>query len=119
MASARAHYRSVQRLIQVRPGNRDKVLDAAGYGVPFVVNRTQRGIAISFGVRDHANCKQIVNLLKAALLAFKLAMQRTKTFDSRLELCGNAVLHKPRANLRLDFLEELLVEGLLFADFLL
>ena len=109
----------MQRLIQIGPRHGDVIFEAAGNRTPDVMHDTQRGIAISFGVRDHANCKQIVNLLKAALLAFKLAMQRTKTFDSRLELCGNAVLHKLRANLRLDFLEELLVEGLLFADFLL
>ena len=53
--AAGSHYGSVQRLVQVRPRDRDEVLDAPGNGVPLVVNLPQGGVAVAHRIGDDAD----------------------------------------------------------------
>ena len=44
--AAGTNHRRMQRLIQVRPRHSDKIFDPAGHRMPFVVNHSQRRVAI-------------------------------------------------------------------------
>ena len=67
--------RGVQRLIEVRPRHGDVVFEPARHRTPDVVHHAERGIAVSFRIRDHADGEQVVHLLEAALLAQDLAVE--------------------------------------------
>src|SRR5262249_37641620 len=64
----RTDYRGVERLIQVRPGNRDEVLDAAGNGAPAVVDDAEGGVAVLDRVGDDAERHQVIDLVDRDLL---------------------------------------------------
>ena len=70
--AAGSDHRSMQRLVQIRPGNRNKIFDAPGNGMPFVVNDSQRRIAVLHRVRNDPNRQQIIHLVKSDPLPFQL-----------------------------------------------
>ena len=109
----------VQRLIEVRPRHRDVVLEAAGNRRPDLVDHAKRGVAIFHRVGDHAHGEQIKHLVERALLLLNFQVQRIEALDARLHFGGNAVFDHLAADGVLHFVEELVEDFLLGADFLL
>ncbi len=65
-------YRSVQRLITVRLGVRDIIVEFLVNVVPKRVHRTKRGIAVIDRANDHPHRPHVENLLEGQILALHL-----------------------------------------------
>ena len=61
----RADHGGVQRLVEVRPRDRDEILDAARDGPPLVVDHAERRVAVLHRVGDDAQRHQVVDLVHA------------------------------------------------------
>ena len=75
-AAARPDHRGMQRLVEVRPGDGDEVLDAARDGVPLVVDDAERRVAVLHRIGDDAQRQQVVDLVQADLLPLHLLVDR-------------------------------------------
>src|SRR5713101_1991148 len=71
---AAVEHGSVQRLIKIRPGNGDVILEPPGDGAPDVVDNAEGRVTIALRIGDHAHGEQIVNLAKANFLAHDFAV---------------------------------------------
>ena len=111
--------RRVQRLIEVRPRNRDVILEAPGHRPPNVMDHAQRGVAIALGVRDDAHGKQIVNLLEAGFLTEHFAVHGIEAFHASFQFRGNAGFYQPRADGCLHLVQEFFMKGCFVANFFL
>ena len=63
-----ADHRRVQRLVHVRLGQRDVVLEAARHRRPLRVDDAERRVAVGDGLDEHAERDEVVDLLELALL---------------------------------------------------
>ena len=106
---ARAHYRSVQRLVKVRSGDGYKILDATRNRVPLVVNLAQRRVAIADRVRDDPDPKQIVDFIYRDFLLVQFLVHRPGTFAPPFDARRNALRPQLRLHGGSDFLKHLLV----------
>src|SRR5258707_1080968 len=79
---AAVEHGGVQRLIKIRAGNGDVVLEAAGDGTPDVVDHAERGVAVALRICNNADGEQIVDLAETNFLAHDFAMDRVQTFHA-------------------------------------
>src|SRR5437016_6153579 len=111
--------RGMQRLIKIRPGNGDVVLEPSGDGAPDMMDHAERGVTVALRISNDADGEQIVNLAETDFLADEFAVNGIQAFDASFELRGNAGLDELCLDGGLDFLEKFLVRGCLLADFFL
>src|SRR5258708_9737638 len=114
---AAVEHGGMQRLVKIRPGNGDVVLEPPGDGAPNVVDYAERGITVALRIGNNTHGEKIVNLAETDFLAHDFAVHRVQTFYPRFELGGNAGLDELRLDGGLDFLEKLFVDGRLFGYF--
>ena len=107
----------VQRLIQIRAGHRDVILETPGDGPPNLMDYAERGVAIFHRIGDHAHGQQIVNLIDHPLLLLNFQVQRVKALDAALHFGGNSVLDHLVANGVLHFVKKLVEVFLLRGEF--
>src|SRR5258706_15886795 len=62
-------HRGVQRLIAVRPGHRDEILDASGYRRPGLMDDAECRITVLHRFGDDPDSNEVVHLLEFDLLA--------------------------------------------------
>ena len=84
--TALADHRRVQRLIAVRPGHGDEVLDAPRHGRPRLVDDAEGGIAVLHAVGDDAQGHEIVDLVELDSLAFELLVDAVETLEAPIHL---------------------------------
>ena len=84
--------RRMQRLIHVRLGHGDVILEAVGNLLPEGMHDTQHGIAVLHAVHKHAQRDQIVDLLKGLMLQNHLAIDAVKMLRTAVNLKFNAHL---------------------------
>ena len=106
--AAGADHGGVQRLVQVGPRDGDEVLDAAGNGMPLVVDHAERGVAVLDRIGDDAQGQQIVDLVDADLLALHLLVDRVGALDAAFDAGGNAFARQVHFDVVLDLLQRLL-----------
>ena len=111
VAPARAHHRGVQRLIQVRPRNRDEILDAARNRMPLVVDHAQRRVAVLHRVGDDAHGQQIVHLVERDLLPLQLLEDRVGALHAAVDARRNSFARQMHLHGVLDLVEERFVGG--------
>ena len=85
---AAAHDRRVQRLVAVRAGHRDEVLEAAGDRRPGLVDDPERRVAVAHGRRDDPERDQVVDLVESDLLAPELLADAEQPLDAPFERHG-------------------------------
>ena len=85
-------HRSVQRLVEIRAGHGDEILDAPRHRPPQVVNDAEHRVAIRERARDHAHGEQIVNLIHGDVLALQLLVDAVEALDATLDARLNAGL---------------------------
>ena len=66
--AVRPDHRGVERLIQVRLGQGDVVLEPAGDRLPMAVDDPQDGIALGYRVDHDAECHQVIDLAERQVL---------------------------------------------------
>ncbi len=71
---AAVEHGGMQRLIKIRAGNGDVILEPPGDGAPDVVDNAEGRVTIALRIGDHAHGEQIVNLAKANFLAHDFAV---------------------------------------------
>ena len=87
--AGRPHQRGVQRLVAVDFGNRDVVLELAGYGLVQLVQQAHGGVAGDGVLHDHPEAINIGHLRKAQVLVVHLAVDGIERFLPP----GNAHFH--------------------------
>src|SRR5271156_407499 len=110
---AAVNHRGVERLIQVRPGHGDVILETPRDGRPDLVDDAERGVTVFNAVSDDADGKQIVHLINDALLLLNFQVQRVGALHSRLDLDRNTGLDHFVADRVLNF-EQKFIENFLF-----
>src|SRR5258708_376853 len=85
---AAVQHRGVQRLIKIRPGNGDVILEAPGDRAPDVMDHAECRVTIALRIGDDAHGEQIVNLFEAGFLAHDFAVHGIQTLDAASRLCG-------------------------------
>src|SRR5579859_3774927 len=98
----------MKRLVKVRPRHRDEVLDAPRNRPPHAMQQTQQSVAIANGIADHANRKQIVDLIYGDLLRLELLLDRVEPLDARLHPALDVVFFELRLYLTDDLVQEAL-----------
>ena len=106
--AAGADHGGVQGLVQVRPRDGDEVLDAAGDGVPLVVDDAERGVAVAHRVGDDAHAEQVVDFVDGDLLPVQLLIDRPGALDAALDAGRDLVPAELELDGRADLLEDLL-----------
>ena len=86
LMAAGSDQRCMQGLVQIGPGHRDEILDAAGHGTPLRMQQTKHGVALGDGVADDADGQQIVDLLDGDLLREQLLLNRVEALDAGLDM---------------------------------
>src|SRR5262249_62138133 len=86
------YYGSVQRLIHIRPGHRNKIFDPAGDRAPGVVDDAECGVTVLDVVSNNSKGEKIVDLVDRDALLPELQKDRIKPFDARLRKARNVVL---------------------------
>src|SRR3984893_887481 len=76
-------HRGMQRLVEIRPGHGDVVLETPGNGSPDVVDHAKRRVTAALRVGDHAHGEQVVDLVEPGFLAQHLAVQRIQALHAR------------------------------------
>ena len=84
--------RGVERLVEVGPGHRDEVLDAAGDGTPDGVKQAEDGVAVLHGLADDADGEKVVDLVDGDLLVGELLLDGVEALDAPLDAAGDFVL---------------------------
>ncbi len=116
---AGVNHGGVQRLIEVRPGHGDVVLEAAGDGAPNLVNHAERCVTILHRVRDDANGEQIENLIERALLLLNFQVQRVDALDASLHFGWDSAFDHFVANRFLHVVKKAVEDFLLVGEFFL
>ena len=98
-----AHDRRVERLVEVRLGHRDVILDAAGDGVPALVHEAQGGIAVARLCRDDPEGQDVIELGHVHAAALDLRGDRRDV----LAPARNLGLDPGLPQLRLELLADL------------
>src|SRR5262249_49537744 len=83
------YYGSVQRLIHIRPGHRNKIFDPAGDRAPGVVDDAECGVTVLDVVSNNSKGEKIVDLVDRDALLPELQKDRIKPFDARLRKARN------------------------------
>src|SRR5262245_35116337 len=83
---------SVERLVEVRPWNRDVVLDAARHRAPEVVQDSEHRVAALDAVGDHSDRDEVEYFVDRDLLAPHLVVDAVDSLDAALELRRDVVL---------------------------
>ena len=99
-------HRRVQRLVEVRPGHGDVILEPAGHGPPHLMDHAERRVAVADGVRNHAHGQQVVNLIDRAVLAQTLLVNGIEALHAAVDFGGNSVFVEALANRVLQFREK-------------
>src|SRR5262245_18028186 len=81
-----ADHRRVQRLIAVRAGHRDEVLDAARDRRPRLVDDAERAVAVLDAVGHHPQGDEVVDLLELDFLTLELLVNAPESLDSPIDL---------------------------------
>ena len=102
-------HRRVDGAIVVLLGRRDVVLEAAGHHRPGGVNDAERLVAFGHRLDDHAERKDVGQLLEADRLAFHLAPDRIGALVAALHLGDDAAVGELAGELLLDIGGEVLV----------
>ncbi len=105
-----ADHGSVQRLVQIGPGNRYVVLDPARNRFPQVVEDAQDGVAVLDGVGDHPDGDEIEDLIDADLLAPHLVIDAIDPFDAAFQAGRNVVLGELGGDHGLGFFDKILAD---------
>ena len=100
LVSALRDQRRVQRLIEIWPRHRDKVLDTPRHWPPDTVQQAQHGVAILDTLTDHANGQQVIHLVDWNLLALELLLNRVQPLDPRLHTPEDPMLPQLLFHLR-------------------
>ncbi len=111
-----ADHRSVQRLIKIRPRDRNEILDPAGHRRPFVVDHAQRAVAVLHRVGDDADGEQIVDLVERDLLPFELLIDGVGALHAGFHARRNALAAKFGFDRAAHALEVFFVGGALGFD---
>ncbi len=103
-AAVVADHDGVQRLIAVRLGPRDVVVELARHRLPEMMHDAEHRIAILDVGHDHAKCPHVVELGKIELLAAHLAPDAVDVFrpaaDLGRDLCGGQLPLEPLDRMR-------------------
>ena len=84
---------------------------AARNGAPGGVQKSEHGVTILLGLRDDADCEEIVDLIDGNAVCAELLLDREETFDARFDPCVNIGV----AELRLDDADDAIEERFTFA----
>jgi len=82
----------VQRLIAVILGQGDIVVKLASDGAPEAMDRAQRVIALALLLHDHADAKQIIDLVKGAIFLLHLAVNAVQVLGATGDAIVQALL---------------------------
>ena len=77
--------RGVQRLVAVRAGHGDEVLDPPRDRAPGVVQDAERRVAVGHAVDQDPEGHEVVDLLEVDLLALELLLDRVEALDAPLD----------------------------------
>ncbi len=113
---ALVHHRRVQRLVEVRLGHRDVVLEAPGDGAPAAVHDAERRVGVLEARGDDAEGEVVVELRDVDALAAQLLVDRVVALDAEADLGLDAVLAQGLGQLVADALGGLLAELQLLGD---
>src|ERR1700686_3586441 len=78
-------HRSMQRLIKIRPGHGDEILDAPRNRPPEVMDDAENGVAILQRASDDAHGAQVVDLFHGNALALQFFMDAEQALDSAFD----------------------------------
>ena len=113
--TVRADDRGVERLVHVRLGCADIVLEAAEDRAVQVVNDAEHVVAVRHGVDDDAEREEVEHLVHRLILRIHLAVDAVGVLHAPVDPeIGNVLLFEARFDLRLHALHEGLVLALLF-----
>ena len=104
----------VERLVHIRLGRADIVLEAAEHGAVEVMDDAEHVVAVGHGVDDDAEGEQVEHLVHRLVLRIHLAVDAVGVLHAPVDLeIGNMLLFQARFDLRLHALHKGLVLGLL------
>ena len=75
----------VQRLIEVRAGHGNVILESPRHRPPNLMNHAESGVAVAHRIGDDADGQQIVDLLQRPFLALNFLMNRVEPLDAAFE----------------------------------
>jgi len=81
-----ADHRRVQRLIAVRPGHGNEVLDTPRDRRPGLVDGAERGVAVPDALGDDSERHKVVHLLEVDLLLLQLLADTPEALDAAVDL---------------------------------
>jgi hypothetical protein len=102
----RTQHRGVQRLVEVELRHRDVVLEPPWQRVPADMECTQRGIAIAWGLDQHSQPNQVIDLLEVAAPNDHLLVDRVIV----LRPAGDRGLDLGRVQVGVHLIDDLLQE---------
>jgi hypothetical protein len=104
----RTHHRRVQRLIHVRLGHRDVVLETAGDGLPESVDGAERPVAVAERGNEDAEADEVVDLVELLAADHHLFVDRVQVLRPPLHIRFHAELLQLRPEGFFHLFEELL-----------
>ena len=115
--AVRADDGGVERLVHVRLGRADIVLEAAEHGPVKVVDDAEYVVAVGHGVDDDAEGEEVEHLIHRFILRIHLAVDAVGVLHASVDPeIGDLLLFEARFDLRLHALHEGLMLALLFLE---
>ena len=110
------HDRRVQRLVEVRLGHGDVVLDPAGHRPPHLMDDAQSGVTVFDVAGDDAEADVVVDLADVDLLAAELRPDRVHRLDPAVHVAGDLIVAELRLQCAFDPLDQIAGHRQLFVD---
>ena len=108
-----ADNRCMKRLIHIRLGSGNIVLEASGNGLEHIVNYSETVVTVDNVVNDNSDGIDVVNLVEALALHIHLTVNSVNTLDSAGNTAVGHNLLDPVADLLLNTVKVLFSLGLL------
>ena len=100
--AAGTEHRGVQRLVHVRLGHGNEILEAPGHRFPGGVNDPEHRVAVPDRLDDNTERDQVMNLLEINLLLDDFIVNRSQVFKTPLDFAFNAMFGKHSIKLFLN-----------------